>query len=117
MPVKRVLAQFEPIAAAPFGDQPGKRQHNASEVVALADSRFLFCDNNISDALFEMRLDADGNLDGHLVPHTISGVSPDFFDDFESMAVAREGGRDYLILATSFSLKVKARKAPKKRQR
>jgi hypothetical protein len=117
MPVKRVIAQHEPIAASPFGEQAGSDPHNASEVVALGDSRFLFCDNNVSDSLFEMRFDKDGNLEGKLVRHRISGVSPDFFDDFESMAVARAGDRDYLILATSFSLKIKARNARKKRQR
>ena len=117
MPVKRVIAQHEPLAASPFAEQPGRQPHNASEVVALGDSRFLFCDNNVSDSLFEMRIDKEGNLEGDLVRHRISGVSPDFFDDFESMAVARSGDRDYLILATSFSLKIKARRARKKRLR
>jgi hypothetical protein len=117
MQAKQVVTKEQPIAASPFAEQPGKQPHNASEVVALGDSRFLFCDNNISDALFEMRFDAKGGLHGHLVRHTISGVSPDFYDDFESMAVAREGDRDYLILATSFSLKVKDRNARKKNQR
>jgi hypothetical protein len=36
-----------------FEERPGELPYNASEVIALEDSRFLFCDNNISDALFE----------------------------------------------------------------
>jgi hypothetical protein len=112
-----VIADEAPIAAAPFADQPGKQPHNASEVVAIGDSRFLFCDNNISDALFEMRFDAKGVLHGHLVRHSVSGFSADFYDDFESMAIASDSGRDYLILATSFSLKIKDPSARKKRQR
>jgi hypothetical protein len=39
-----------------FGERPGDEPYNASEVLALSDSRFLFCDNNVSDALFEFRL-------------------------------------------------------------
>jgi hypothetical protein len=117
MKPRRVVASAEPIAASPFKDRPGAEAHNASEVVALADSRFLFCDNNVGDALFEMRFDANGALDPRLVRHRISGVSPDFSDDFESMAVASAGGRDYLILATSFSLKIKDRTAARKRHR
>jgi hypothetical protein len=110
-------ASPELIQASPFGEQNGKRPHNASEVVALADSRFLFCDNNISDSLFEMQLTPEGTLAGPLVRHRISGVSPQYFDDFESMAVANEGDKHYVIVATSFSLRVRARKAKKKSQR
>lgn len=117
MQVKQVVADAAPIASSLFTEQPGKQPHNASEVVALGDSRFLFCDNNVSDALFEMRFDAKGVLHGHLVRHTVSGFSPDFYDDFESMAIAHEDGRDYLILATSFSLKIKNKDARKKSQR
>jgi hypothetical protein len=117
MPVKRALLEDPPIAASPFGEQVGERPHNASEVVALADSRFLFCDNNISDTLFEMRFGASGTLNGKLIRHRISGVSPDFYDDFESMAVARDGDRNFLILATSFSLKIRDRHAHRKSRR
>ena len=50
------------IKPIPFGRRPGREPYNASEVVAIGDSRFLFCDNNVSDALFEFRVtvtDAD----------------------------------------------------------
>ncbi len=114
MPLKRVNLGQAGIVAAPFGPQAGQAPHNASEVVALADSRFLFCDNNISDSLFEMRLNSQGNLTGPLIRHTISGVSSDFYEDFESMAAVSAGGRDFLVLATSFSLKVRDSHARKK---
>ncbi len=48
----------------PFGERPGSEPYNASEVLALDDSRFLFCDNNVSDALFEFRLGREGELEG-----------------------------------------------------
>ena len=47
-----------------LGERPGEEPYNASEVVALADSRFLFCDNNVSDALFEFRLRDDDDAPG-----------------------------------------------------
>jgi len=34
----------------------GDDVYNASGVVPLADSRFLFCDNNCNDSLFELDL-------------------------------------------------------------
>ena len=49
-------AAGEAVTAIPFKERPpGKLPYNASEVAWIGDSRFLFCDNNISDALFEMR--------------------------------------------------------------
>lgn len=105
------------IEALPFRQRRGQQAHNASEVVALADSRFLFCDNNVSDSLFEMRLRRNGRLDGALIRHRISGVSPLYFDDFESMAVARDGGNYIIIVATSFSLRIRDPKAKKKSDR
>ena len=114
MPQTRVRLAQAGIVAAPFGAQAGQAPHNASEVVALADSRFLFCDNNISDSLFEMRLDNKGDLTGPLIRHTISGVSADFYEDFESMAAVSDSGREFLVLATSFSLKIRDAHAKKK---
>ena len=105
------------IKASPFEDRNGKRPHNASEVVAIADSRFLFCDNNISDSLFEMRLKKTGAMAGPLIRRKITGVSPRYFDDFESMAIARDGAAYCLVVATSFSLKVRSHNTRKKSER
>jgi hypothetical protein len=106
-----------PITASPFEQKIGGAPHNASEVVALGDSRFLFCDNDVSDALFEMRLDKSGGLAGPLIRRPISGVSARYFDDFESMAIIGGGDRYRLVLATSFSLKIRDARARKKSQR
>ena len=43
----------EQISSIHFKERPGESPYNASEVVSIADSRFLFCDNNISDAAFD----------------------------------------------------------------
>src|SRR6266536_2451140 len=48
------------ITPIPFEEMNGERAYNASGVVPLADSRFLFCDNNSGDALFELDLAEDG---------------------------------------------------------
>lgn len=105
------------IEAIPFGEQPGKEPYNASEVVALRDSRFLFCDNNISDSLFEIRLTPEGKLACPLIRHPIRGVSPRYLDDFEGMALAEDGGRHFLVVTTSLSLKIKDKTAVKKSDR
>ena len=39
---------IKPIA---FGERPGPEPYNASEIVAIDDAKFLFCDNNVGDAL------------------------------------------------------------------
>jgi hypothetical protein len=64
---------IKPIA---FGERPGPQPHNASEIVAIDDSRFLFCDNNIGDALFELRLAADGTMAGPLIRRPLRGIEP-----------------------------------------
>jgi hypothetical protein len=109
-----VSADNDLLRASPFEQKNGHRPHNASEVVAIADSRFLFCDNNVSDSLFEMRLTKTGALAGPLVRHKITGVSPRYFDDLESMAVAHDGSTYYIIVATSFSLRARTGKVRKK---
>lgn len=106
-----------PLAASPFKQKIGGVPHNASEVVALGDSRFLFCDNDVSDALFEMRLTKAGTLAGRLIRRPISGISTRFFDDFESMAIIGGGDRYRLVLATSFSLKIRDPRARRKSRR
>lgn len=63
-------ASLKPIS---FGEDPGPEPYNASEIVAIADSRFLFCDNNIGDGLFELQLAADGGRSGVHDPCAIGG--------------------------------------------
>jgi hypothetical protein len=88
-----------------FSERPGPLPYNASEVVALADSRFLFCDNNINETLFEIAFTPEGELDGQLVRHPIRGVRPEAIDDLECMAMADVDGTRLLFIASSLCLK------------
>ncbi len=98
-----------------FQERPGEDPFNASEVVSLADSRFLFCDNNISQSLFEISFTAEGELAGPLVHHPIRGMRPEAIDDLECMALAEADGQHLLFVSSSFCLKKKKRaKAEKK---
>src|SRR5262245_42510423 len=88
-----------------FGERPGTEPYNASEIVAIADSRFLFCDNNISDALFELRLQADGSMAGPLIRRPIDGIEAGAVDDLEGLALVQSDGQKLIFANASFSLK------------
>src|SRR3954464_14678426 len=77
------LGAFEPIHPIPFPATPWIEVFNASEVVALSDSRFLFCDNNLNDSLVEMVLGADGTLAEPLIRRPIQGLPEGAVDDME----------------------------------
>jgi hypothetical protein len=100
--VHQKLKKIRPI---PFGERPGPEPYNASEVIALADSRFLFCDNNVSDALFELRLARDGSVACPLVRCPIEGLEPGAIDDIEGIELVRAAGRRFLFATSSLSLK------------
>jgi hypothetical protein len=93
----------------PFEEKNGKEEYNASGVVALEDSRLLFCDNNSGDALFEIALDADGRKKGPVTRRPIEGLAPDAVDDFEDMALVAANGRRYVVVTSSMHVK-KAKK-------
>jgi hypothetical protein len=100
-----------------FGEQPGPEPHNASEVVAIDDSRFLFCDNNIGDGLFELRLAGDGSMACPLIRHPIRGIEPGSMDDLEGLTQATDGGSRFLFASPSFSLKRRKGRHRKKSRR
>jgi hypothetical protein len=104
----------EYVRPIPFKERPGKLAYNASEVVSIADSRFIFCDNNISESLIEMRFTPQGELAGPLVHHPIRGVRPEAVDDLECMATAEVNGTRLLFLSPSLCLKKKKAKNQKK---
>lgn len=98
----------QPAAAVepnPFDEMNGKKEYNASGVVALADGKFLFCDNNANDALFELDLTADGKKQGSLVRRPLEGLAPGAVDDMEGMALAESGGTRYVLVSTSMYVK------------
>jgi Protein of unknown function (DUF3616) len=108
------LANLKKIWPIPFGERSGHEPYNASEVIALADSRFLFCDNNVGDALFEFRLAKDGSMACPLIRHPIGGIKPGDIDDIEGIELVRAAGHKF-IFATS-SLCLKKRKNPHKKK-
>src|SRR5262245_30113502 len=73
------LSSTEPAAitidSIPFDEMNGKDEFNASDVVPLADSRFLICDNNTNDALFELNLTPDGQKKGPLIRRPLQGLA------------------------------------------
>jgi hypothetical protein len=93
------------IRSIPFGERPGEEPYNASEVVFLDDSRFLFCDNNVGDALFELRLAPDGAMARPLLRRQIRGIEPGAIDDLEGIELVTAGGRTFLFATSSLSLK------------
>jgi hypothetical protein len=102
------------IKPIPFGERPGPEPYNASEVVALADSRFLFCDNNIGDALFELRLAPDASMERPLIRCAVGGMEAGTVDDLEGMALVEQGAHKFIFAIPSLSLK--QRKKPHKKR-
>ena len=105
------------IKSISFGERPGPEPYNASEVVPLADSRFLFCDNNIGNTLFEFRLGRDGRLEGPLIPHPINGIEAGAVDDLEGMAFVKTAKHSYIFANPSLSLKQRKKTRRKKSSR
>jgi hypothetical protein len=99
-----------------LGKRPGEEPYNASEVVALADSRFLFCDNNVSDALFEFRLRDDGTLRGRLVRRRIEGLAPGAIDDIEGIEIVKADDRTFIFGTSSLCLRTRKGRHPKKKR-
>jgi len=93
------------IDSIPFGELNGGDVYNASDIIPLADSRFLFCDNNTSDALFELDLTPDGRKKGPLIRRPLQGLAPDAVSDIEDMALVEDGGRRYVFITSSMQVK------------
>jgi hypothetical protein len=91
------------VDSIPFGELNGREPLNASGAVALADGRFLFCDNKTSDALFELRLDAGGRKVGSLVRRSISAAGG--VADMEGMALVEVDGQKFAVATSSFGLR------------
>jgi len=103
------LAQAQPgaltIAPVPFGEMNGREEYNASDIIPIADSRFLFCDNNTDDALFELDLSPDGRKKGPLIRRPLLGLAAGAAHDLEDMALVEEGGRRYVFLTSSMRVR------------
>jgi hypothetical protein len=97
------------IDSIPFDEKNGKDEFNASDIVPLADSRFLICDNNTNDALFELNITPDGQKKGPLIRRPLQGLAPGAVDDLEGMTSVEENGRRYVFVTSSLYVK-KAKK-------
>jgi hypothetical protein len=104
-PAPQAQSAVQPITPIPFEEMNGERVFNASGVIPLADSRFLFCDNNCNDALFELDLTEDGKKKGPLIRRPLQGLAPDSIDDMEAMTLAEEKGRRFIFVASSLYVK------------
>ena len=104
------------LKSIPFGERPGNEPYNASEVLALTDATFLFCDNNVSDALFEFRLGPEGTLAGHLARRRLEGLRPSDIDDMEGIEIVEAAGRTFIFGTTSLCLKTRKGHHPKKKR-
>jgi hypothetical protein len=93
------------IKPIPFGERPGEEPYNASELVPIGDSRFLFCDNNIGNALFELRLTSDARMAGPIIRHQIEGIDEGALDDLEGLAIGENGDKRFIFGLPSQSLK------------
>jgi hypothetical protein len=93
-----------------FGERSGPEPYNASEINAIEDSRFLFCDNNLGDALLELRLAADGTMACLLIRRPIRGIEPGTVDNLEGMTRVRTDGGSLSVVMPSLSLEPRKRR-------
>lgn len=107
----------EAIRSISFGERPGPEPYNASELVAVGDARFLFCDNNIGTALYELRLAPDGSMACPLVARPIDGLAKRAVDDLEGLALVEYRRRQYIFATPSMSLKIRNPRAKKRSRR
>jgi hypothetical protein len=116
LPAATGVEEIEPMT---FGARPGASDvpYNASEIVALADSRFLLCDNNIGDALYELRLQPDGRMSCPLVRRPLVGVVPGMVDDLETLTMVEDGQRRFIFAMPSLCLKHRKKRHKKKSRR
>lgn len=101
-PVSSDPLKVKPIA---FHQQNEDEDYNASGVVPIEDGRFLFCDNHVANALYELDLNSDGQQKGDVIRRPLQGVTGDGIDDLEGMTLAEENGRRFIFVASSLSLK------------
>jgi hypothetical protein len=100
-----------------FDNPSGSEPYNASEVVAIGDGRFLFCDNNIGDALLELRLTPDGQIAHPLIKRPLQGLEDGVVDDIEGITLIENAGRKYIFATPSLSLKQRKKERKKRSQR
>jgi hypothetical protein len=95
----------EPVRSTPLARQGNKTVFNASGVVPVSSSRFVFIDNRDPMALYELNLNPDGTQHGLTVKRPIVGLDGDELSDPEGIArIDRDGGID-LVVASSLCVR------------
>ena len=90
------------VSTTPFPKPKRGEAFNASGVVPVGLTRFVFIDNRDPDALFELNLDRDGAQDGPVVRRPIVGLPAGALSDPEGLA--RIDVRDEIDLVVVSSL-------------
>jgi hypothetical protein len=101
------------VKSTAFLEKNNGEEYNASGVVPLGDSRFLFCDNNLNDALMELVVSKDGQQQGPLVRRPLVGLGKEHIDDLEELTIVEQGGRRLVFAVTSLSVKPGSKKKGK----
>jgi hypothetical protein len=96
---------MELVRSTGFASQQPGRIYNASGVVPIGPSRFVFVDNQDHTALFELNLNPDGSQNGLLVPRPIAGLAAGALSDPEGIARIDVDGAIDLIVASSLSVR------------
>lgn len=98
------------VTSTAFSEKNNGEEYNASGVVPLGDSRFLFCDNNLNDALIEVVVSEDGRQQGRLVRWPLVGLAAKSIDDMEDLTIVEQGGRRLVFAVTSLSVQAGSKK-------
>ncbi|MBK6426981.1 MAG: hypothetical protein IPF82_12525 [Blastocatellia bacterium] len=101
------------IAPIEFAEKNGKEVFNASGIVPVGDSRFIFVDNNTNDALLELQLTPNGQAAKPITRLPLQGLPEKSVDDIEDLALAEIGGRRYIFATPSLSIKPGSKKKGK----
>jgi hypothetical protein len=96
------------VRSTSFANQDGGRVFNASGVVAVSSSRFVFIDNRDSGALFELNLNPDGTQNGPIVRRQIVGLPAGALSDPEGIARIDTDGATDVIVASSLNFRGQA---------
>ena len=94
-----------PVHSTPLAHQNGKTTFNASGVVPVTSSRFVFIDNADPWGLYELNLNPDGTQHGPTVKRRMVGLGAGDLADPEGIARIDTGGGVELIVASSLCVR------------
>ncbi len=115
-PARGQPAQDTEVKPTAFSEKNDGEEYNASGVVPLGDSRFLFCDNNLNDALIELVFSADGQQQPSLIRKPLVGLAKKSIDDTEELTTVEQAGRRLVFAVTSLSVQPGSKKKGKEEE-